>query len=343
MMRKSLTRHAPVLIRLLVVFLFGLLIGSILVLTLASSSPFWQIWSLYGAVPDYTTARHFSYRDYYGIVPYVIILLVPLGLGCIAALIRGRRSSHIVLSALGAGVLAWLGASCYPFYSAYQSAVETNTYCAQNYCHGGAGIISLLIIVLLFVGILLVLSGALITGLIMKRRLKKRERLLERGRGERKSALFVIALRLLLAFLFGLLLYFTAIATSLSVYYDTTDIFYLFPFCIGVAAAFLGGRRSNSSGVLALTTGLATWLGIGCYYVYYAHLKDVAHEASCAIHFCYPPLEAGSGVAIAVMDLTTGTALVILGTLMATLLMNVRVRINVRGEGSSQTSSPEWR
>ena len=340
MMVKSSTIDSPALIRLLLVFLFGLLIGSILFITLASSSPFWPIWSLYGAVPDYTTARHFSYRYYYQIVPYVIILLVPPGLGCIAALMRGRKSSHIVLSAAGAGVLVWLGASCYPFYGAYQSAVETNTYCAQNYCHGGAGIISLLIIVLLLVGLLLIIPGSMITGLIMKRRLRKRERLPERGRGERKSTLFAIALRLILAFLFGLLLYFiAAIATSLSVYYDTTDIFYLFPFCIGVAAAFLGGRRSNSSGLLALTTGLVTWLGIGCYYVYHAHLEDAAHEASCAIHFCYPPFEAGSGVASAVMDLTTGTALVILGTLMVTLLMKVRVR----GEGSSQTSSSEWR
>lgn len=323
MLKEDSVAGCSVLRRRLGAFLLGLLLSGVLFLFVQVFSSFFsQTWSLWGAVPDYPTARHFSYRSYYSIVPYVALLLIPFCLGCGAALIWGKRSSHLVRSSLGAGLLVWFGASCSPFFFALWSVAQTDTYCATHYCHGGAGIGFYLIIAILLIGLLFVILGAVITGQIMKYSLKSRERRAERGIVERRASKPAIALRLLIAFFLGLLFYYiAAIATSLSVYYNTTDIFYFFPLCIGIAAAFSVGRRSNNSILLALGTGLATWLGISCFYVYHAYLEGLASQTSCALHSCYPPIVAGSSVAIATMDLTTGVPFVLLGAWIVALFM----------------------
>src|SRR5437763_1277152 len=128
MLKEDSVAGYSVLRRRIGAFLLGLLLSGVLFLFVQVFSSFFsQTWSLWGKVPDYSTARHFSYRSYYSIVPYVTLLLIPFCLGCGAALIWGKRSPHLVQSSLGAGLLAWSGASCAPFFFALWSVAQTDT------------------------------------------------------------------------------------------------------------------------------------------------------------------------------------------------------------------------
>lgn len=106
--------------------------------------------------------------DVQNIVPF---LLFPLLVGIASALTIGARNPHPHRTALGSGLLAWIGIGVYLLIATGQTS--TRAACTAGSC-ASTGVLASLLLVYLLVGLVLVALSALVTSAIA--RYTRRER-----------------------------------------------------------------------------------------------------------------------------------------------------------------------
>jgi uncharacterized integral membrane protein len=256
-----------------------------------------------------------------------------------AAALTGNRR-HLVSSALGAGLTAWIGVGCYALYTAINSDGAEATYCATNYCHMGPLGVAVTTFYLI-AGTVLVMLGSVITALIMKRSLRRREEPVEEGRAERKVTGYAVAIRLVLAFILGLLISFIAVLPLFSMYYYYYEATDFFPLCIGIVAALTVSRRNRHNILLGLVTGLSSWAGISCLSLYSAFIQDATRKAYCAAHTCDRVPGIASNLVAASIEALTGAGLVIVGAVIVGFLMKYSLRIGKKRQAGAVSYVPQ--
>ncbi len=109
---------------------------------------------------------------------FSLLFVFPLILGICAPSTVGKQNKHLILLSMGTGLFVLAGIAAYEFPITIPSDAEVNAECAANIastCHVG-GISTALLTIYLIYGVLLMLLSTGITGLIIKRIRKIRQR-----------------------------------------------------------------------------------------------------------------------------------------------------------------------